>query len=227
MKLLKNISKLIILAAVIWFAVWAKRSGFFEAVLGAIHRLGFWAVPAFLVVYVLSCLLFFPSAVMTCGAGVLFPVPLGIFLSLLGTSLGSVTALLIGRYGLRSLIQKKAASNPTFQKLDEAIRREGWKIAVLARLTPVFPFSIGNYLFGATPIPAWLYALTAFVGTIPSASVYVWIGHMTGNASNNHARTPLEWVLLGVGIAATIVLSFYLKRFFGRIFGNESQPQKI
>ena len=118
-------------------------------------------------------------------------MPLGIFLSLLGTGLGSAAALLIGRYGLRSLIQKKAAENVAFQKLDAAIRREGWKIAVLARLTPVFPFSVGNYLFGASSIPAWLYALTAFVGTIPSASVYVFIGHMTGNASGFCARRPL------------------------------------
>ena len=196
-------------------------------VLKAIENLGPWAAPAFLAVYVLSCLLLFPSVIMTCGAGVLFPVPLGIFLSLLGTALGSATALLIGRYGLRSLIQKKAASNASFQRLDAAISREGWKIAVLARLTPVFPFSIGNYLFGVTSMPAWLYALTAFIGTIPSASVYVFLGHMTGHASGAHEKTPMEWTLLGVGILATIVLSLYLKGFFRRILSDASKVNKI
>ena len=226
MKLFKNIFKILVFAAVIVFAVWAKKSGFFEVGLAVLHSLGPWAAPAFVGVYVLSCLLFFPSVVMTCGAGILFPVPLAILLSLLGASFGSVVALLIGRYGLRSLIQKKAAANTQFQKLDEAIRREGWKIAVLARLTPVFPFTVGNYLFGATSIPAWLYGFTAFAGTIPSAAVYVWIGHMTGKTSGNHARTSLEWVLLGVGLAATIVLSLYLKNFFGRIF-NSSNSKPI
>ncbi len=220
--LAKKFIKIFILILVIAVAVWAKRSGFFEIVLKMIHDLGPWAAPAFLAVYILSCLLFFPSVVMTCAAGILFPVPLGIFLSLLGTALGSVVALLIGRYGLRSLIQKKAAGNRQFQKLDEAIRREGWKIAVLARLTPVFPFSIGNYLFGATPISAWVYALTAFIGTIPSASVYVFVGHMSGGAVDR-ARTPLEWALLAAGILATIILSIYLKGFFTRIFGDSKK----
>ena len=227
MKLIKTISKWLVLFVLIAFAVWAKQSGFFEMVLKAIQNLGPWAAPAFLAVYVLSCLLLFPSVIMTCGAGVLFPLPLGIFLSLLGTGLGSAAALLIGRYGLRSLIQKKAAENVAFQKLDAAIRREGWKIAVLARLTPVFPFSVGNYLFGATSIPAWLYALTAFVGTIPSASVYVFIGHMTGNASGPHEKTPMEWILLGVGILATVVLSVYLKGFFSWIFSDAPKGKEI
>lgn len=223
MKLLKNISKAVVLVAVIVFAIWAKQSGFFESGLQAIHNLGAWSVPVFVVVYVLSCLLFFPSVVMTCGAGVLFPVPLGILLSLLGTALGSTAALLIGRYGLRSLIEKKAASNPQFQKLDSAILREGWKIILLVRLAPVFPFSIGNYLFGATSVSPWIYMATAFVGTIPSASVFVLIGHMTGSASGNHERQPIEWVLLGVGILATICLGIYLKSFFSRIFNASKE----
>ena len=215
---MKKFIKIVILILVVVFAVWAKRSGFFEAGLQAIHNLGAWSVPAFITVYVLSCLLFFPSVVMTCGAGVLFPVPLGILLSLLGTALGSTAALLIGRYGLRSLIENKAKSNSQFQKLDTAIRREGWKIILLARLAPVFPFSIGNYFFGATSVSPWIYMATAFVGTIPSASVFVLIGHMTGSASGNHERQPIEWVLLGVGIVATIGLGVYLKNFFSRIF---------
>lgn len=223
---MKKFIKIMILISVVALAVWAKQSGFFEIIINAIQSLGMWAVPAFLAVYVLSCLLFSPSVIMTCAAGVLFPVPLGIVLSLLGTSVGSVTALLIGRYGLRSLIEKKAKGNQQFQKLDEAIRREGWKIAVLARLTPIFPFSIGNYLFGATSIPAWLYAVSAFIGTIPSASVYVFIGHMTGNVSGTHERTFLDWTLLGVGIVATIILSFYLQRFFKRVFeGSKTAPR--
>ncbi len=227
MKIVKIISKWLVLFALIAFAVWAKRSGFFEAILNGIHGLGAWAAPAFLAVYILSCLLLFPSVIMTCGAGVLFPLPIAILLSLLGTALGSAAALLIGRYGLRSLIQKKASADEQFQKLDQAIEREGWKIAVLARLTPVFPFSIGNYLFGATSIPVWLYALTAFIGTIPSASVYALVGHMTGNAAGQHQRTPMEWGLLGAGIIATIILSIYLKRFFSRIFEKPKTASEI
>ncbi|HCM42552.1 MAG TPA: hypothetical protein DIS66_04490 [Candidatus Omnitrophica bacterium] len=217
MKQVKIVLRVCVLAGVVAFAIWAKKSGFFEAILSAVKSLGFWAPPAFLGIYILSCLLFFPSVVLTLASGALFPFPLAVFLCLLGNSLGSVMALLIGRYGLRAWVRKKSEKNAQFQLLDEAVRKEGWKIAVLARLTPIFPFSIGNYFFGATPIRAWLYGMTAFVGTIPSASVYAWAGHLTGGQAAGREKSPLEWGLLAVGILATLILSWYLKQFFEKL----------
>jgi uncharacterized membrane protein YdjX (TVP38/TMEM64 family) len=205
-----KVSIFLIVAAL---AIWARRTGFFEHTLNTFQSLGPWAAPAFVMLYAFSCILLFPSVILTCCAGVLFPVPFAILLSLLGTTIGAVAALLIGRYGLRSFIQKKAVGDPTFQRLDESLQREGWKIVVMARMTPIFPFSVGNYLFGATKIPAWIYAVTAFVGTIPSASVYVVVGHLTGiNQSNPPEKTSAEWALLSAGIVITIVLSWYLKK---------------
>ncbi len=189
MKIAKNILKWLVLAGIVVFAVWANKSGFFEAVLSAVKSLDVWAAPAFLGIYVLSCLLFFPSVVLTLAAGALFPFPLAVLLCLFGNSFGSVLALLIGRYGLRDWVRGKAEKNVQFQVLDEAVRQEGWKIAVLARLTPIFPFSIGNYFFGATPIQAWLYGVTAFVGTIPSASVYAWVGYLSGGQAAGREKS--------------------------------------
>jgi uncharacterized membrane protein YdjX (TVP38/TMEM64 family) len=213
-----NMMKLFVLMLVVALAIWARQSGFFEHTLNAFKSLGFWTAPAFVMLYTLSCILLFPSMILTCCAGVLFPLPLAILLSLLGTMLGSVAALLIGRYGLRSFIQKKAAGDPKFRRLDEALQREGWKIVVMARLTPIFPFSVGNYLFGATKISAWVYAGTAFVGTIPSAFVYAIAGYMAGvDQATPPAKTAAEWVLLAGGAVITVFLSWYLGRFFKRI----------
>lgn len=223
MKIAKNILKWLVLAGIVVLAVWANKSGFFDAVLFAVKSLGVWSPLAFFGIYVLSCLLFFPSAVLTLAAGALFPFPLAVFLCLLGNSLGSVTALLIGRYGLRDWVRGKAKKNAQFRVLDEAVRQEGWKIAVLARLTPIFPFSIGNYFFGATPIQAWLYGVTAFVGTIPSASVYAWVGYLSGGQAAGREKSPLEWALLAFGILATVILSWYLKHFFKK-FQPGSHP---
>lgn len=215
MKKTKIVLRLLILAGVIAFAVWAKKTGFFEAVLDAVRGWGVWAASAFTGICVLGCLFFFPSVVLNLAAGALFPFPLAVFVCLLGNALGSSFALLIGRYGLRDWVRGKAENNAQFRMLDEAVKKEGWKIAVLARLTPVFPFSIGNYFFGATSMPAWLYGATAFIGSIPSTAVYVWLGHLSGGQEGRQ-RSPLEWILLGVGILATVFLSLYLKQFFER-----------
>lgn len=218
---MKIIFKVFILFLIVAVAIYAKQMGFFETGLKLMRNLGLWAIPAFLAAYVLSCLLFFPSVVLTYSSGTLFPLPLAILLSLIGTSLGAMLALLIGRYGFRNWAEKMAARNPQFKKLDEAIRQEGWKIVVLARLTPVFPFSVGNYLFGVTSIPAWRYALAAFLGTIPSAFVYTLLGHLSMRGAQDQGRSSLEWALLGVGVAATIFLAVYLKNSFQRIFKSQ------
>ena len=39
--------------------------------------------------------------------------------------------------------------------VDSAIGREGFKVILLLRITPLFPFSIINYLYGLTSVNFW------------------------------------------------------------------------
>ena len=39
--------------------------------------------------------------------------------------------------------------------VDAAIGREGFKVILLLRITPLFPFSIVNYLYGITSVKFW------------------------------------------------------------------------
>lgn len=222
--MMKKIIKILPLFILLGAGVWAKQSGFFERTEELLRGMGTWAMPAFFCMYVLSCLLLFPSVIMTGMAGILFPLPAAILLSLAGTAAGSTAALLAGRYALRPWLLQKTSGNMRFRKLDEAVSREGWKILTLARLAPVFPFSVGNYLFGATSVSPSAYASAAFLGTVPSACVYAAAGKLAGT-SGPHTRTPAEWMLLAAGLAAVLFLSWYLKKFFDRIFIDSPQSR--
>jgi len=114
------------------------------------------------------------------------------------------------------LSKKKIAGNEEFQKLASALRRKGWKVIILARFTPVFPFLIGNYAFGVTGIRASHYLMATVLGTIPSAAVYTYMGFVSGDlaqfSQEGRTRTLEEWLLIGFGLIATIVLAWYLRR---------------
>jgi uncharacterized membrane protein YdjX (TVP38/TMEM64 family) len=134
----------------------------------------------------------------------------------LGNGIGSLGAFLIGRYLARDFFERKVSGVREFQRLSLALRKRGWKVILLARISPVFPFLIGNYAFGTTKIPVGHYFLASVVGTIPSALVYSYLGFVSGDLAlltqDGRQRTPAEWSLLAAGLGATVLLAWYLRR---------------
>ena len=157
-----------------------------------------------------------PSVAPNFAAGALFGVLQGLPLTLLGAGLGAVSAFGLGRTFARASVERRFGSDPRFEVLSRLAQERGWKIVALARLTPIFPFSIGNYAFGLTSIRARDYLFASMLGTIPSNAVYVYLGAAAGEVAAGGAsgseRTPAEWALLGAGLVATVVLMFFLRR---------------
>jgi len=134
-------------------------------------------------------------------------------------------AFLIGRYLLRGVVEKRLGARPEFVKLERAAQKDGWKIVALARLSPVFPFLVGNYAFGSTSIPALHYCGASVLGTIPSASVYTYLGTLFESISalgaRSHQRSWQEWLFLIAGLLATVWLSYYLKCFAQNVLSEK------
>ena len=63
---------------------------------------------------------------------------------------GSGDATPVGRYLAPEVVEKSFASKREFASLAGAARNRGRKIVALARLSPIFPFSIGDYAFWTT-----------------------------------------------------------------------------
>ncbi len=204
------LKKILLLVPLVAFAYLANHYGLLQKTLGGMEHLGPWAPVAFVLVYALTCVFFVPSFVFTFGAGTLFGLPWGIPVALLGTGLGSITAFVIGRTLARSMVTRRFEKSKQFHALSAAVRQRGWQMILLARLSPIFPFSIGNYGFGLTPISGRAYFFASMLGTIPSASVYVYLGSLAGDLTlsqtSGRTRSPLEWALLVVGLIATLLL---------------------
>ena len=177
-----------------------------------VGQLGPWGAVIFIAIYVVATVLFVPGSVLTLGAGAVFGVAWGSIYVSIGSTLGATCAFLVGRYLARNAIVRKIEGNERFAAIDKAVANEGWKIVGLTRLSPVFPFTLLNYAFGLTQVKLRDYVLASWIGMMPGTVMYVYLGSLAKAASGERTRTTGEWVLYGVGLLATIVVTVFVTR---------------
>jgi uncharacterized membrane protein YdjX (TVP38/TMEM64 family) len=163
-------------------------------------------------IYVVAVVLFVPGIVLTLGAGFLFGLGRGIVVVSAASTTAAALAFLIARYFARDSVEKIARKNPKFAAIDRAIGREGWKVVALLRLSPLVPFSLSNYLYGLTSVEFVAYVATSWAAMLPATVLYVYLGAAGRTIGQKAARSPWEWALLGVGLAATAVVTILLTR---------------
>jgi len=193
---------------------------YLRAALDWIESTGPVAPALFVVLYIIVTVLFVPGSILTLGAGAVFGVVAGSIYTSVGATLGATAAFIVGRYFLRDWVSGRIKGSERFSAVDEAIGREGWKIVFLLRLSPVFPYNLSNYLFSLTRISLPAYMLASWIGMLPGTVMYVYIGSLIESlaaiGSSERARTTGEWILYGVGLAATLAVTLYVTRLARR-----------
>ena len=177
-----------------------------------IGKLGPWGPVIFVGLYVVATVLFVPGSVLTLGAGAVFGVVLGSVCVSISATLGATAAFLVGRYLAREAIARKIEKNEKFATIDRAVADEGWKIVLLTRLSPVFPFTLLNYAFGLTRVKLSHYVLASWIGMMPGTVMYVYLGSLVNVGAGHRQRTTGEWVLYGVGLLATVAVTVFVTR---------------
>lgn len=181
-----------------------------------VESLGAIGAIAFVGIYIVATVAFLPGSILTLGAGVVFGVWLGAIYVFIGATIGATAAFFVGRYLARDWVATKIAGNDQFSAIDRAVGKEGLKIVVLTRLSPVFPFNLLNYAFGLTGVSLRDYVIGS-LGMIPGTLMYVYIGSLAGNlALIGTAAQPtnptLQWTIRIVGFIATVVVTVYITR---------------
>jgi uncharacterized membrane protein YdjX (TVP38/TMEM64 family) len=171
---------------------------------------------AFIGIYILSTVAFLPAFILTLGAGVIFGLWLGSIYVFIGATIGSIAAFLVGRYLARNWVAKKIAGNENFTAIDRAVGKEGLKIVLLTRLSPIFPFNLLNYAFGLTGVSIKDYIIGS-VGMIPGTIMFVYIGSLAGNlaliGTDAQPTNPtLQWTIRILGFIATVAVTVYVTR---------------
>jgi uncharacterized membrane protein YdjX (TVP38/TMEM64 family) len=195
------------------------------------QSLGAWGPIFVALFYIVASVFLLPGSVLTLGAGFLFGVPVGLLSAWTGATLGACAAFLVGRTLARDWVARKVSGNPKFAAVDEAVGREGFKIVLLLRLSPVFPFNFLNYALGLTKVSFGKYALASLIGMLPGGLMYVYFGSAArsladvaaGKVQGGWAGQAFFWV----GLVATLIVAGFVTRLARNSLKEAENVSKI
>jgi uncharacterized membrane protein YdjX (TVP38/TMEM64 family) len=192
-----------------------------------IESLGGWGPAMFALIYVIAAVAMIPGGLLTIAAGAIFGLLWGFIAVSIGSTIGAALAFLIGRYFARNTVKEQTAKYPKFAAVDRAIDEGGWRIIAMLRLVPLFPFNVGNYLLGLTPVKFWHYVLASWIAMMPGTLVYVYLGHVGRKgveaAAGEAGLHPLEWVLMIVGFLVAVAVTVYITKLAKRKLDEQTE----
>jgi uncharacterized membrane protein YdjX (TVP38/TMEM64 family) len=184
-----------------------------------VRGLGPWGLVALALFWIPAAVLLVPGTLITLAGGALFGVPQAVAAISLGSTAGACAAFLVGRGVARPWVERQIAANARFQAIDRAIAAQGFKIVLLLRLSPVFPYNLLNYALALTRVSFRDYALASWLGMLPGTLMYVYIGSTVGELAalfTKRERTAAEIIFFFVGLAVTVVATVYVTRLAKR-----------
>ncbi len=140
----------------------------------AIDGAGLAAPLVFVALYALLTVFLVPAAPASLAAGALFGVAAGTALVAVGATLGATGAFLVARRLGRPEVERIVGRRSV--RVDRWLERNGFLVMLYARLVPIVPFNVLNYVAGASALSVRDYVLATSVGILPGAFAYVALG---------------------------------------------------
>ena len=137
----------------------------------------------FVLVYVfwVSCLL--PGSWLSMLSGFLYGTWLGSLVVFVGAFIGAHLTFYLGRTFLKEWAKEKVSNFPKVQLMEKAVKREGLKVILLTRLSPVFPFGLLNFTYGLSEVKVRDFTL-GMIGILPGTILYCSLGSLALKISN-------------------------------------------
>ena len=166
----------------------------------------------FALVYVfwVSCLL--PGSWLSMLSGFLYGTWLGSSVVFVGAFIGAHLTFYLGRTFLKEWARKKVSNFPKVQIMEKAVKREGLKVILLTRLSPLFPFGLLNFTYGLSEVKVRDFTL-GMVGILPGTILYCSLGSLALKISNFDAvlsgRSDISsfiWSLISILSTILVVL---------------------
>lgn len=166
--------------------------------------------------HALTAIFALPSWVFLSLFGYLFGLPLGFLLAWGSTTLASAASFGVGRYLARPWVAKRLLTVPRLAALDLAVRRKGFPIVLLSRLSLVIPMHLLSYAYAVSGVPVGAYLAGSIIGLLPAITLYVALGagaqDLTQLLASGASSSPLYTLLLVVGIVVALGVTVWLGR---------------
>lgn len=162
---------------------------------------GAWGPVLYVVGYVVAELVFVPALPLTLLGGLAFGPVWGTVYVSIASTLAAALAFLVARHLARGMVERWLKESPRLARIDAAVERHGWRILMITRLVPLFPFNLQNFAYGLTRIPFWTYVGVSWVCMLPATVAFTLAG---GALSAGSPRGTL-WTLAGAALLIVLV----------------------
>ncbi|HET6363153.1 MAG TPA: TVP38/TMEM64 family protein, partial [Gemmatimonadota bacterium] len=163
-----------------------------------------------------AAVLLVPGSVLTLGTGFLLGVGWGLLVVSIGSTLGATAAFLVGRKLGRDWVRERIGGHERLSGVDGAIEREGLKVVLLLRLSPIIPYNALNYALSLTGVGLRDYVIGSWLGMLPGTVLYVALGagaRSLAAAMTGAGERPAAWIALGAaGLVATAAAVWLVAR---------------
>ena len=173
-----------------------------------IEGYGAWGPFLYMGGYVVAELLFVPALPLTLLGGLVFGPVWGTVYTWIAATLAAALAFLVARHLARDAVERWRARSPRIARIDAAVERHGWRILMVTRLVPLFPFNLQNFAYGLTRIPFWTYVGVSALCMLPGTVAFTLAG---GALSGGGSPARIVWTLAAA--AALIVLVSLMPRW--------------
>jgi len=198
---------------------------------GMFQSLGAWAPMVFILIWILSSTLLLPGLPITIAGALVFGAVWGSVYTAIGANIGACAAFLVGRYAARSIVEGWVEKNKSLKKIDEGVRQQGWRMLMITRFVPLFPFSLQNYVYGLTQIPFRTYALVTIPTILPGTIAYNFTAGsareviLSGGQPEALKRTVLYLAVAAVFFVLVSVIAGRVKKRYGAVAGDTTPSQ--
>ena len=173
-----------------------------------VHGFGALAPLVYIGIWIAGCIFFLPGLPIAILGGLVFEPVHAIIYASLGSTIGATAAFLIGRYAARDLVEGWKEKNKHVKKIDEGVENNGWRMLLLTRSVPVFPFNLQNYVYGLTNIGLVTYFCVSWITMIPGTIAFVMMA-----SAFARGESPMQ-IMMYIAIAGVfIVLVSLLPKF--------------
>lgn len=175
-----------------------------------------------IVFFILFTIVAFPIAfgylILNVAAGYVYGFWWGMLVVILSVAMGFTISFFVCRTFLRDTINRQIKSSKlatAFVRIVEGKR--GFKVILLARLTPV-PFGIQNSILAVTDIRYVVCFVSSMIGSLPTQCLNTYMGSTLRDMAEVLTHRADGYIILGVQILITAVLSMYVVRLAYREF---------
>lgn len=210
---------IIVLVAIVAIIAVLYKTGVFEMIsIENMQKLKVWiegfgalGPVVYMGIYIAAALFFLPGLPLALLAGIAFGPIMGGVWALTGATIGATAACFVARYAARSMVEGWAQTNPAFKKIDEGVEKQGWRMLMITRLVPVFPYNIQNYAYGLTKINIVTFFVVSFICMAPGAFAFTF---MSGAivAGESPAQIMMYLAIGAIFFVAVSLIPGYLKK---------------